>query len=85
MLNNMMIKTRLMLLVGLLLVLMLVSSLLGMYTANHSSEAFGSLHDDRMIPVGQLSEISRLNLLNRLAVAHTVSIPESATEHLGEI
>ena len=64
--SNLKISTRLMLLIGLLLALLVAIGGLGLYGISKSNDALKSVYEDRTVPTGQLGEIKALLLDNRL-------------------
>lgn len=66
------IQGRLTLLISLLCLLMTVIGALGLYGMNTSNEGLRTIHEDRTIPLGQLSTIVRLLERNQLLVAKAI-------------
>ncbi len=73
--NNLKISTRLWMLIGLLAVLLTGTGTVGLYGIGRSNEALQSVYEDRTVCMGQIAEVQRLLLRNRLAVANAVLDP----------
>ena len=73
--NNLKISTRLLLLIGVLLALLVAIGGLGLYGIAQSNSALKSVYEDRTVPTGQLGEIRSLLLSNRLAIANALITP----------
>ncbi|MFZ2393058.1 methyl-accepting chemotaxis protein, partial [Rhodoferax sp.] len=73
--NNFKISTRLMMLVGILSVLLMAIGSVGLFGISQSNEALKSVYEDRTVPTGQIAEIQRYLLENRLAVAVSLVTP----------
>ena len=71
------IQGRLTLLITLLCLLMTVIGVLGLYGMNTSNEGLRTIHEDRTIPLGQLSTIVRLLERNQLLVAKAIHAANS--------
>ena len=67
-LNHLRISTRLALLLGLLGVLLVAVGGVGLVGLSRTGEALRSVYEDRTLPAGQIAEIERRLLLNRIAV-----------------
>ncbi|TNC98374.1 MAG: methyl-accepting chemotaxis protein [Gallionellaceae bacterium] len=85
MLNDMKIKTRLVMLLLTLLVFELVIAGIDYYATSNTVKALNSVYNDRLIPVEQLSEIARRNLGNRIAIANGVIHPEDMQKYIQQI
>lgn len=85
--QNLMIATRLKLLIALLCVLMLGIGLLGMRGIAASNAALQSVYADRTVALAQLSDVMRYNLRNQIAMASAVADarPESTGKYIAEI
>ena len=70
--NQLKISTRLLMLIGLLSVLLVAIGAIGLMGMSSSNAAFNSVYQDRMVPVGQLAEVQRLVLRNRLEAAEAL-------------
>lgn len=71
-LKTLKIQGRLTLLIGLLCLLMSVIGALGLYGMKTSNEGLRTIHEDRTIPLGQLSTIVRLLERNQLLIAKAI-------------
>jgi len=74
-LNNLKISTRLMMLIGILSVLLMTIGAIGLLGIGKSNDALKTVYEDRTIPTGQIAEIQRQLLRNRLAVAVALVTP----------
>ncbi|MBA2722796.1 MAG: Tar ligand binding domain-containing protein [Methylibium sp.] len=70
--NNLKISTRIVILIGLLSALLIAVGSIGLLGISKSNEALQSVYEDRTIRAGQIAEIQRLLLRNRLAIAVTL-------------
>ena len=70
--NNLKISTRLIGLIGLMSILLTGLGLLGLFGISKSNDALQTVYVDRTEPMGQLADINRLLLRNRLAVANSM-------------
>ena len=79
--KNMTIKSRLILTLSFLVVLMVVLSFLGLRGMSHSNDGLHTVYADRTVPLGQIAEINdlmRTNLMQVvLATQHDARIPQS--------
>jgi methyl-accepting chemotaxis protein len=73
--NKLKISTRLSLLIGILSVLLMAIGAIGLFGIGKSNEALKTVYEDRTIPTGQIAEIQRQLLRNRLAVAVSLVTP----------
>ncbi len=64
--NNLKISTRLMILIGILSVLLIAIGSIGLVGISQSNDALKRVYEDRTVALGQLSDIQRLLLRNRL-------------------
>ena len=82
--KNLKISTRLSLLIGLMSALLIVIGSIGLFGISQVDESLRSVYEDRTVAVGQIADINRLTLRNRLAVANglifTDEIDKSAAE-----
>jgi len=87
MLNNMKISSRLLILLVSLLVLAMVAGGVGLFGMNKADEGLRTVYEDRTIPLGQLAEIQKLLLTNRLrvAVALVTPTPEVIQKNTAEV
>ncbi|MDW5443457.1 methyl-accepting chemotaxis protein [Polaromonas sp. SM01] len=85
--NNLKISTRLMILIGILSALLVAIGGVGLLGISQSNEALKTVYEDRTVATGQIAEINRLLLRNRLAIASSIAIPspESFTKNLNEV
>jgi methyl-accepting chemotaxis protein-1 (serine sensor receptor) len=67
--SNLKISTRLSLLIGMMSLLLLIVGGIGLVGISRANDAVQSVYLDRTVPTGQIAEIQRLLLRNRLAVA----------------
>ncbi len=72
MLNNLTIKTRLILLVGLMSLLSITLGALGLNGMNKANQGLLSVYADRTVPMGQLAEINAKLLDNRIAMVNSL-------------
>ncbi|MDI1338847.1 methyl-accepting chemotaxis protein [Polaromonas sp.] len=73
--NNFKISTRLILLIGILSVLLLAIGSVGLFGISQSNEALKTVYEDRLVPAGQVAEIQKDLLENRLLVAVSLVTP----------
>jgi len=64
--NKLKISSRLVILTGILSILLVLMGVLGLYGISSSNEGLRTVYEDRTVAVGQLSEVQRLLLRNRL-------------------
>jgi methyl-accepting chemotaxis protein-1 (serine sensor receptor) len=85
--QNLMIATRLKLLIGLLCVMMAGVGALGLRGISTSNTALQSVYDDRTVALGQLAEVLRYNLRNQVAMASAVADtrPDATAGYLTEM
>ena len=85
--NTLRISTRLTLLIGVLLALLLAVGALGLYGTGKSSDALKSVYENNTVPAAQLGEIRALHLRNRLAIniALVTPTPEVIAERTAQI
>ncbi len=85
--NNLMIATRLKLLIGLLCLAMLGIGALGLRGIAASNAAMQSVYEDRTVALAQLAEVMRFNFRNQLALLMSVADqrPETTQKYLAEI
>jgi methyl-accepting chemotaxis protein-1 (serine sensor receptor) len=77
--NQFKISTRLIVLIGLLSVMLTGIGLLGLYGIGQSNAGLRSVYEDRTIPLGQVADIERMLLRNRLAIAVSLVTPTPET------
>ncbi|MBA3057267.1 MAG: MCP four helix bundle domain-containing protein [Gammaproteobacteria bacterium] len=73
--NNLKISTRLILLISLLSVMLIGIGAIGLFGIARANDALKTVYEDRLIPAGQVSEIERRLLRNRLAIATSLVTP----------
>jgi methyl-accepting chemotaxis protein len=73
--NNFKIATRLIVLIGLLSALLIAIGTIGLWGMGATNASFNSVYQDRMVPVGQLADVQRLVLRNRLEAATAMLDP----------
>ncbi|MES2878726.1 MAG: methyl-accepting chemotaxis protein [Pseudomonadota bacterium] len=80
--NNLKISTRLIMLIGILSVLLIAIGSLGLFGISSSNEALNSVYEDRTVPMGQIADIQKNMLNNRLAIAGSLlnPIPEEVAK-----
>ena len=85
--NNLKISTRLVMLIGILSVLLMAIGSIGLFGINQSNAGLKTVYEDRTVPLGQVSEIERMLLRNRLAIAVSIitPIPEVINPNVAEI
>ncbi len=69
------IGTRLIILAGTLLMLAIIIGSLGLVGMHKTDEALNSVYNDRAVPMGQISDIQKLLLTNRLKIAVSLVTP----------
>jgi methyl-accepting chemotaxis protein len=85
MLENMKIRTLLIVMVATLTLLMMTIGGLGLYAANRSSQSLYTLYTDRLMALVQLDTITRKMLGNRIAITKSATHPELMKELAAEI
>ena len=85
--NGLKISTRIIGLLVLMSVLLAAVGLLGLLGLQHSNEALQRVYADRVVPLSELSDLQRLMLRNRLAVANAVAFntPAHTQRYVNEI
>ena len=73
--NNLKISTRLIVLIGLLSALLIAIGGIGLWGMSATNASFNTVYQDRMVPVGQLADVQRLVLRNRLEAASAMLDP----------
>src|SRR5690606_37854564 len=69
---NIKISQRLAMLVGFVSLLVLALASFALVELNSANQTLKNVYEDRMIPVGQLGQISNLMLVNRSQIAHAL-------------
>ena len=77
--NQFKISTRLTLLIGLMSLILIGIGLLGLFGISQSNAGLKTVYEDRTIPLGQVADIERLLLRNRLAIAVSIVTPTPET------
>jgi methyl-accepting chemotaxis protein len=85
MLNNLTIKARLILVVGLMALLAITLGGLGLNGMKKANEGLLTVYVDRTIPMGQLAEIKAKLLGNRLAITNSMVFKEETQKNVGII
>lgn len=83
--SNLKISTRLAVLVGFLSLLLVGVGSLGLIGIRLSNDALKTVYEDRAVPLAQLGEIHRMNLLNRIHVANSLVFPEEIARNTSDI
>jgi methyl-accepting chemotaxis protein len=85
--NNLKISTRLMVLIGSLSALLVLIGGIGLQGISQSSDALKTVYEDRTVSVGQIADINRLNLANRLLIAVSLinPVPEEINKSTTQI
>ena len=85
--NQFKISTRLSLLIAFMSALLIAIGSLGLYGISQTNQTLKSVFEDRTVPIGQIADINRLNLRNRLAVANSLinPTPEEIGKNTAEI
>jgi methyl-accepting chemotaxis protein len=74
--NNLKISTRLIVLIGLLSALLIAIGAIGLWGMSATNASFNTVYQDRMVPVGQLADVQRLVLRNRLEATTAMLDPK---------
>jgi hypothetical protein len=84
--NNLKISTRLVMLIGILSMLLIGIGGIGLVGISQSNDALKTVYEDRTVAVGQIADINRLNLRNRLAIANSLvnPMPEEISKNTAE-
>jgi methyl-accepting chemotaxis protein-1 (serine sensor receptor) len=77
--NNLKISTRLTILIGILSALLIAIGGVGIFGIAQSNAGLRSVYEERLIPTGHISEIQKLLLRNRLAIASSLVTPNPET------
>ncbi|MDO8449601.1 MAG: methyl-accepting chemotaxis protein [Rhodoferax sp.] len=73
--NHLKISTRLIILIGIMSALLMAIGAIGLFGISKADDALKSVYEDRTKPMGQVAEIQRQLLRNRLAVAVSLVTP----------
>ncbi|MBV6341590.1 methyl-accepting chemotaxis protein [Candidatus Magnetobacterium casense] len=79
MFKNLKIGVRLYMLVAFMAVLVIGIGLLGIHEIKSANEVIKSVYNDRLIPLGQIADIGRLNLRNRVEILAALQDPKPET------
>ncbi|MFI3120630.1 MAG: methyl-accepting chemotaxis protein, partial [Methylococcaceae bacterium] len=82
MLNNLTIKVRLILVVGLMLLLAITLGVLGLNGMKKANQGLLTVYVDRTIPMGQLAEIKAKLLSNRLAIVNALVFKDESQKNV---
>lgn len=86
MLNNLTIRTRLIFVIGFLVVQMIVGAFVGCGNVQLANELTKTIYDDRLIAIGQLDQVVRLLNVNQLTIVTTVTgDPMSAVKQMNDV
>ena len=77
--SNLKISTRLLILIGLLSALLIAIGSIGLFGISKTNDALRSVYEDRTVHTGQIAQIQRLLLRNRLAIAVSLVTPTPET------
>ena len=83
--NHMKISTRLSILIGILSALLIAIGSVGLFGISQTNESLRSVYQEHLVPTGQVSEIQKLLLRNRLALATALVTPERITASTAEV
>ena len=85
--NQLKISTRLIVLIGILSALLLCIGTIGLVGINSANDALKTVYLDRTVPMGQIADINRMNLRNRLLIAGSLlnPTPEEISKDTAEI
>ncbi|MDP2694629.1 MAG: methyl-accepting chemotaxis protein, partial [Gallionella sp.] len=75
MFKNLTIKSRLIFVIAILSVLLIAIGVMGMLGMSKASEGLRTVYEDRTVPMGQVSDIQKLLLTNRLRIAVSMVTP----------
>ena len=86
-LSNLKIATRLVILISVLSVMLVSIGGVGLYGISQSNDALKTVYEDRTAPMGQVADIQRLLLRNRLAIANALldPTPEVIKQYTAEV
>ena len=73
--NNLKISTRLAIMIGITSLLLVAIGAIGLFGIVRANDALKSVYEDRTVPMGQIAEVQRQLLRNRLAVAVALVTP----------
>ncbi|KRI00285.1 methyl-accepting chemotaxis protein [Curvibacter sp. PAE-UM] len=73
--NNLKISTRLTLLVSVLVLLLLIVGFIGIRGMSNTNDGLKTVYEDRTVPMGQLLDVQRNILRNRVAANNAIALP----------
>ncbi|MDD5227677.1 MAG: methyl-accepting chemotaxis protein [Methylococcales bacterium] len=85
MFNNLTIKARLFLLIGVMSVLAISLSVMGIYGMKKANDGLQTVYIDRTIPLANLAEIKVMQVDTRLKIANAINTPEESAISLEKI
>jgi len=77
MFKHLSIKSRLIFVIAFLAAELVAGAVIGLYNLSAANKEMKSLHDDRVVPIGQLSRVMGLITTNQLIVARAVHVADS--------
>jgi hypothetical protein len=85
--NNLKISTRLIILIGSLSMLLLFIGTIGLFGISKANDALKTVYEDRTMPMGQIADINRMILRNRLLIAGNLlnPVPEEIAKDTAEV
>jgi methyl-accepting chemotaxis protein-1 (serine sensor receptor) len=86
-LSHLKISTRLVMLISVMSMLLTAIGGIGLFGISQSNAALKRVYEDRTQPMGQLSDVARLNLRSRLAIANSLINPsaDEITKNMAEV
>ncbi len=85
MLNNLSIRARLLLIIGVMSALSVVLVTIGLIGIKYSNDNLSTVYADRLLPVNQLSEIKARQLDSRLRINSSIIFPEDDEKTLAQL
>src|SRR4051794_6191766 len=73
MFNNLTIKSRLLFVTSFLSLLLVGSGIVAIASLSSTNESLKTIYENRLVPIGQLNQLVRLTLDNRMAVAESMN------------
>ena len=85
--NNLKISTRLIILIGSLSMLLLFIGTIGLFGISKANDALKTVYEDRTMPMGQIADINRMILRNRLLIAGSLlnPVPQEIVKDTAEV
>lgn len=83
--SNVTMKKRIFTVIGTAATMMIIMALLALKALDSNAKAFNSLYDNRVIALGQLSNIQRMLLTNRILATASLSEPDLISENTAKI